>query len=148
MKFQKLGLFLAVMTLLVTACTGAPPELPNTGNLAPTVSAVVTSAAPVVATNVAPLGTDVAPLETDIPQVVNAAQAWLAGQTGVDLTQLQVVSFEQTEWRDACLGLGGPAESCAQVIVPGWRVVFRSGDKTYEVRTDENGASMRMVPQP
>jgi hypothetical protein len=143
MRFHKVSILLVVMALLAAACTASPAELPNTGNdLSPTISAVVTNAAP-MATAVA---TGAAPLETQAPAVVNAARAWLATQTGVDISTLQVVSFEQTEWTDSCLGLGGPAESCLQVMTPGWRLVFRSGDKTYEVHTDVNGVNMRMNP--
>jgi hypothetical protein len=56
-----------------------------------------------------------------------------------------VVSFEQTDWQDACLGLGGPEESCAQVVVPGFRVVLEVNGQQYEIRTDQTGEVIRQV---
>ena len=82
---------------------------------------------------------------TAIPDAVNAAVNQLSQDIGVDVSDIRVVSFEQTDWQDACLGLGGPEESCAQVVVPGFRVVLEVNGQQYEIRTDQTGEVIRQV---
>ena len=77
-------------------------------------------------------------------QAVQAARQQLAQALGVVADQLQIVSVEHVDWSDSCLGLGGPAESCAQVITPGWRAVFQVGAQQIEVRTDDTGQVVRV----
>ncbi len=81
------------------------------------------------------------------PAVADASLAWLAGQVNVPAGDLRLVQAEAAEWTDSCFGLGGPAKSCLQAITPGWRITFEAGGQQYEVRTDQNGASFRLVPQ-
>jgi heat shock protein HslJ len=84
------------------------------------------------------------PLPPDqLPPAVLDAQSWLAEQAGLALGQVEIVSFERVEWTDSCLGLGGPAESCLQVITPGYQVIIRAAGQEYEVRTDETGTVIR-----
>lgn len=86
------------------------------------------------------------PLPTELPpEAVLEAQQWLADQLSVAAEQVQIVDVEQSEWSDSCLGLGGPNESCAQVITPGWRVVFEISGQSYEVRTDETATTIRLA---
>jgi heat shock protein HslJ len=86
------------------------------------------------------------PVPTELPpEAVLAAQQWLADQLSVAAEQVQIADLEQTEWSDSCLGLGGPNESCAQVITPGWRVVLEINGQSYEVRTDENASAIRLA---
>jgi hypothetical protein len=85
------------------------------------------------------------PVGTQVPPVVLAAQADLARLHGVPVTQVQIRIVEEREWPDSCLGLARPGEVCAQVITPGYRVVFAHDNLTYEYRTDRR-ASFRPVP--
>jgi len=81
---------------------------------------------------------------TDVPpDAVMAAQTWVAQQLGEAVEQVELVSIEQMEWTDSCLGLGQANESCAQVITPGWRAVFMVNGEEFEVRTDETGTVIR-----
>jgi hypothetical protein len=113
---------LGALILFLSACTSAGSEgLPGTG----------------------PLGTEFS-LENP-PQAVLDAQAWLADQLGVAVEDTQLVDVQKTEWQDSCLGLGGPAESCAQVVTPGWLVTVDVGGQQYEVRASEDGSIIRMA---
>ncbi|MEX5220209.1 MAG: hypothetical protein NW701_20515, partial [Nitrospira sp.] len=76
---------------------------------------------------------------------VAAAVAHLARELGVAEAEIEVVSFEQTEFSDSCLGLGGPAESCLQVITPGWLIMLDVQGQVYEVHTDESGQNVRVA---
>ncbi len=75
-----------------------------------------------------------------------AVQEFLVDELGVGLGDVQVVSAEQTEFRDGCLGLGGPEESCIQAITPGWIVTVDVQGQTYVAHTDELGQQVRLVP--
>jgi hypothetical protein len=57
---------------------------------------------------------------------------------------VQVVSYEQEQWPDSCLGLAEPGEMCLQVITPGWSILLDAGGKRYEIHTDETGSRLRM----
>lgn len=77
------------------------------------------------------------------PAAALEAQAWLAEQLDIDVTQVEMVDAEQIEWPDSCLGLGQANESCAAVITPGWSLLFEVEGQQYEVRTDETGTVIR-----
>jgi hypothetical protein len=47
------------------------------------------------------------------------------------------------EYADSCYGIGGPAESCAAVVTPGWLVFFAVDGEQYEVRADATGILAR-----
>ncbi|MGH2606053.1 MAG: hypothetical protein ACRDG5_05635, partial [Anaerolineales bacterium] len=78
------------------------------------------------------------------PPAVTAAIGELARRLQVDPAQIEVMSFEEREWPDACLGLAGPDEMCAMMITPGWRVVLRAGGREYAARTDMAGLIVRL----
>jgi hypothetical protein len=79
---------------------------------------------------------------------VAAARAHLARELGVDEAEIDVISFEHTEFSDSCLGLGGPAESCLDAITPGWLIMLDVQGQTYEVHTDETGQNVRIAGEP
>jgi hypothetical protein len=81
-------------------------------------------------------------------EVVTGVQANISETLGLPVDQFEVATVEQVEWRDSCLELGGPAESCAAVITPGWRIVVSADGQDYEVRTDETGTQVRWVTAP
>ena len=78
------------------------------------------------------------------PPAVTAAIGELARRLQVDPAQIEVVSFEERECPDACLGLSGPDEMCAMMITPGWRVVLHAGGREYAARTDMAGLVVRL----
>jgi hypothetical protein len=82
--------------------------------------------------------------EDELPTAaVLEAQSWLAEQLNVSIDQVEIISTEQVEWTDSCLGLGGPAEICAAVMTPGWAANFEVNGQPYEVRVDETGVNIR-----
>ena len=88
------------------------------------------------------------PPSDELPPAVQAARAVLAQQLDFEPGAVEVLSFEQREWSDSCLGLGGPTESCAAVITPGWQVMLGMAGEAYEVRTDLKGAQVRVADEP
>jgi hypothetical protein len=85
---------------------------------------------------------------TPVAPAAASAQQALAGELGVDPAAVAIVSVEPVDWSDACLGAGGPAEICAQVVTPGYRVTLEAGGATYVYHTDATGAQLRPAPAP
>jgi hypothetical protein len=82
---------------------------------------------------------------TQFPPAALAAQKALAEKLGVPLTQVDITAVEENDWPDGCLGLGGPAESCAAVITPGYRVGLSVENKPYDYRTNQDGSYVKLV---
>jgi hypothetical protein len=83
--------------------------------------------------------------EVDIQAVVTQL---LAEQLQVDPTTIEVVTVEEVEWRDACLGIQNPDVMCAQVITPGYRIVLEVDGEQHEVHTNLDGSSVQFVEEP
>lgn len=81
------------------------------------------------------------------PRAVLQAMDQLSDSLGVDVQNIEIVEVEQMDWPDACLGLANEGEVCAQVITPGFRVVFEVGGQQYVFRTDREGEVIRRVPE-
>lgn len=67
----------------------------------------------------------------------------LAAKLGVGEKSIVIMQITDTTWNDSCLGLGGPAESCLQSLVPGFTVEMLAQGKTYIYRTDRSGGTIR-----
>jgi len=66
-------------------------------------------------------------------------QARVAEQLGMSATTLTLISAEEVVWPDTSLGCPQPDMMYAQVLTPGWRMVFRDTDgKEHLVNTTEN----------
>jgi hypothetical protein len=82
------------------------------------------------------------------PIVINAVRREIARTDRIRVGQLKVVSATQQSWSDSCLGLGGSAESCAQIFIEnGWRIVMSDGAQTWTARTDGAGRIVRLEDQ-
>lgn len=81
----------------------------------------------------------------DLPVEPAAAVARkdLATKLSVAEKSIVIIQITETDWSDGCLGLGGPAESCLQALVPGFKVEMLAKGKTYFYRTDKTGATIR-----
>ncbi|MDQ3076324.1 MAG: hypothetical protein M3Q34_04325 [bacterium] len=67
----------------------------------------------------------------------------LALKLGVAEKSIVIMMVFDMTWNDGCLGLGGPAESCLQALVPGFKVEMLAQGKTYIYRTDKTGGVIR-----
>lgn len=95
-----------------------------------------------------PAQTDLLPVtgEEDLPPAVQAVLDQVSQQTGVDIQDIEIVTLEQVDWPDACLGLPEADEACADVVTPGFRVELEVNDQRFEFRTDQSGAIIRQAP--
>ena len=95
-----------------------------------------TSATPAVSD----IGEDSAP--------VMAARQALLDNVAIEPADLHFVSATAKTFSNACLdvtGLTATPEACAQVITPGYEIVFQAGTTVYTYRTDESGANVRFA---
>lgn len=119
--------FLIVVGLVLGACTPLSPASPDT---------------PVQQdpNNMEPIGETPAPNE-----VAQKAAETLAKQMGITPGVVKVISVEQVQWPDACLGAAQPGEMCAEVITPGYRVAVEVNGKQYFLHTNINGDQVKVV---
>lgn len=139
-----------LIACLLTACSpGAMPVMPtHTAVKTPlplnTLPAQATISPVVQVTDIPPQGT--LPPLTEAEFAVSAARSFLAGILGVDEDMIKLVSQQEVEWRDGCLGLPEKDEMCTLALVPGYRIVLESGGMLYELRTSSSGMAVRMQP--
>lgn len=76
---------------------------------------------------------------------VAAARQSLAKNLGVNISQVKLQSAKPVDWPDSCLGLAQPDQACAEVITPGYRIVFIVAENQYEVHTDQSGVAVGIV---
>jgi hypothetical protein len=107
------------LSLILTACSPSSPGLPT------------------------PLSPSAGPDQAEQPEYVRAARQALATAKGFQLNEISLVSVEAVDWSDACLGLAGSDEMCAQVITPGYRIILKVGEAEFEFHTDATGQSVR-----
>lgn len=71
----------------------------------------------------------------------------LARQIHAPKADVAGVSEEDVTWEDSCLGCAKTAESCKHVLTPGYRIILRVRDATYEYHTDRSGHDTRLCGQ-
>jgi hypothetical protein len=69
-------------------------------------------------------------------EAFQAAALALSHDAHVPRDSIAGVSQEEMTWPNSCLGCPKTGESCAQVLTPGFRVVLRAADATYEYHTN------------
>lgn len=65
----------------------------------------------------------------------------LSHEAHVPRDSIAGVSQDEMTWPNSCLGCPKAGESCAQVLTPGYRVVLRVADATYEFHTNLGGVA-------
>jgi hypothetical protein len=68
-----------------------------------------------------------------------AATDSLSRQINAPRDSIAGVSQDEMTWNDSCLGCPQTGEKCAQVLTPGYRILLRVSDATYEYHTDLGG---------
>ena len=132
---------LLMVVLLFAACSAATPASPE--GEAQAVEPGGGSA------DRSPLGEPGAPISpSSTPElqtgggdaVVARVRSLVGEKVGVSPEDLTLVSVEPVTWSDTSLGCPQPGMGYAQVLVPGWRVVFADpAGRQYDVHTAEDG---------
>ncbi|MEO1395735.1 MAG: hypothetical protein AAFV90_22780 [Cyanobacteria bacterium J06634_5] len=78
------------------------------------------------------------------PELQQAILNAVSAEQKVPAGQLEITTTEAADWPDACLGLGGPDEMCAQMMTAGWAVTVTDGQQTWQYRTDLDGLQIKL----
>lgn len=138
--------------VLISACTTAqtPTDVP------PTATEEVTSPVETPALT-SPLESPVeVPKDRAGEEIAAALEQDVAAELGVDVETLRLISAESVEWPDASLGCPQPGMVYAQMITPGWHLIFAdSAGNEYDVRVPKRGddfiiceQGVESMPQP
>lgn len=76
-----------------------------------------------------------------------AAQA-LADELQIDVATVEVVSIEEVEWSDSCLGVNDPETMCMQVITPGYLIVLSADGEQFEYHSNADGSMLLLAVEP
>ena len=68
--------------------------------------------------------------------VVDIAKKDLASRLNISVEQVKLVKQEKVDWPDTSLGYPEEGMMYAQVITPGFRIILKAGDKSYEYHSD------------
>jgi hypothetical protein len=79
-----------------------------------------------------------------VPEAVSKVKNLVAQNNNTEIGKVIVLTAFEKEWSDSCLGLGGPAESCAAVITPGYEVTVEASGREYIYRTNVDGSTIRL----
>lgn len=82
--------------------------------------------------------------QEEVNMIFEKVRPLIAEQLQVSPDEIRLLEIASVEWPDGCLGLASPDEMCIQVITPGYRLLIGINDKTHEVRTDQNGNTVRI----
>lgn len=87
------------------------------------------------------------PVETEVPlpEAAAAARQALADMLKIDVSQITVKNISEQEFTDSCLGVGGAAESCLQVITPGYVIDMTAKEMDYTFHTSQDGSVIRLA---
>ena len=81
--------------------------------------------------------------EAPYPPAIVVAIERLAEERGVVPQVIEVVSYEEVDWPDGCLGLPRLYEACTRALTPGWRVILSLAGEIHVFRADAVGAELR-----
>ena len=77
-------------------------------------------------------------MPNDLQSIVDAAKQDAIAR-GAPAQSITVQSAQRVTWRDGSLGCPEPSMQYTQALVPGWRVILRVGDATYDYHAATNG---------
>jgi hypothetical protein len=153
-KLMMMLVLLSASLLAACAAPSTPPIVPTTPPSVPTSPpSVLPTQAPSVLPTVPPSplpgGGLVTQPEADVwknaPAAALNSRADLAQREQVDPDTITLVSVEQVDWPDGCLGIQAPGIMCTMVITPGYRVILEANGKQYEYHTNETGDAVRLA---
>ena len=93
--------------------------------------------------SVSPLDTPAAPADDPVPgDIETAARKLLAEELGADEGDFRLDSSEGVGWSDASLGCPQEGYAYAQVLTPGYKLVFDHAGTSHAVHTNSDGSHM------
>ena len=144
MKPVYLLLSLSLMIFLMTGCSSSEQPVPSPSTaVPPTATPVPPTATPIppTATSIPPTPTIVpSTLEDEIFSIKTSAQQILANQLQVSIDVLDLVHTEKIVWPNTSLGCPKSGMMYAQVMIPGFQIIFEYEDNSYPIHTNKDGS--------
>ena len=141
----KLLLLSALLMAAVSACV-APTPPPASPPPAPTQTpAVEPDTRPPEAAPPTTRPPEAALPSTGFEAIADAAVQFAAAEMNADPASIQVISVDEVEWRNSCLGVDKPGEMCLDVITPGFRVLLDVDGQVVAVHTNQAATAMRLA---
>lgn len=148
MRFR-LFVLVSLLLVLVAACAPQAAPFTNTPLSSPTETVADQPKDGEIQPPVETQAPTQAPVEgVALPGEVQPVISKVAESLGVEASTIQVKSFEAVQWRTACLGVQHPGMMCAQVITPGYRIIFSTLQGDLEVHTDQSGSQFVIAENP
>jgi len=72
----------------------------------------------------------------DVLRMVRLAKQDLAALLGVPIKAIGVMSVDEVDWPDGCLGIHDDGTACTTVLVPGFQIVLQHKDTSFVYHTD------------
>jgi hypothetical protein len=79
------------------------------------------------------------PAKSDLSAMVEAALAAAAEKTGLQRSDLKVLSSEAVVWADGSIGCPQPGMSYTMALVRGYRIIVEAGGETLDYHATERG---------
>lgn len=137
---KRLIWILLACCLLATACVAPPAAEP-----AATATSQLPTATPLSTATALPEPTPTIPTYEAPIEVVKTVLDAVAQMYGTDAAQVEVVTVEEVQWPDSCLGVNKTDEMCLQVITPGYRIILRVNGQQVEVHTNADASAIRLA---
>jgi hypothetical protein len=83
--------------------------------------------------------------EVPLPEAAVAARQILADMLKIDISEITVKTINEEEFTDSCLVVGGAAESCLQVITPGYVIDMTAKEMDFTFHTSTDGSVIRLA---
>lgn len=78
-------------------------------------------------------------MPANLQSIIEAATQDAATRMNIDRAAIEVVRAEQVTWSDGSLGCPAPGMLYTEALVPGYRVLLRAGDETFDYHAAANG---------
>lgn len=79
-------------------------------------------------------------------EMLASALADASHRSGVAETELVIEKSRRVTWNDGSLGCPQPGMNYTQALVPGWHLVVRAGERTFDYRAADRGRFMLCPP--
>ncbi|MDQ4077389.1 MAG: hypothetical protein M3220_14220 [Chloroflexota bacterium] len=138
---------LLLLLLAVTGCGGA--TIPVSGTEAGLVEEVAPETATPKETDMDDKGTaSLGNLAGPTAEIAERALAYLSNETSLQASEFSLQRAEAVTWRDSSLGCPQPDMMYAQVLTPGYQVVFEGNGESFYVHTNEDASTLVLCDNP
>ena len=76
----------------------------------------------------------------EVPSFGGLFMAELSNKLGIKPSNIKLVSYEDTIFNDSSLGCPEPGKLYAQVLTPGWKILFNANGSIYEYHSNIDGS--------